>query len=73
MSLFEPSRSVTDILKLAERADVISLAGVLPDPAVFDIDRVRESMDRVLKDDGAAALNYGPNTETKRRSSASRR
>ena len=61
MSLFEPSRSVTYILKLAERPDVISLAGGLPDPAVFDIDRVRESMDRVLKDEGGAALNYGPN------------
>ena len=61
MALFEPSRSVTEILKLAERPDVISLAGGLPDPAVFDIARVRESMDRVLKDDGAAALNYGPN------------
>ncbi len=61
MSLFERSRSVTDVLKLAERADVISLAGGLPDPAVFDIDRVRASMDRVLKDEGGAALNYGPN------------
>ncbi len=61
MALFEPSRAVTEVLKLAERPEVISLAGGLPDPAVFDIDRVRESMDRVLKDEGAAALNYGPN------------
>ena len=61
MALFEPSRSVTEILKLAERPDIVSLAGGLPDPAVFDLDRVRESMDRVLKADGAAALNYGPN------------
>jgi 2-aminoadipate transaminase len=52
---------VTEILKLAERPEVISLAGGLPDPAVFDIERVRESMDRVLPDDGRAALNYGPN------------
>lgn len=61
MDLLEPSRSVTKILALAERPDVISLAGGLPDPAVFDLERVRESMDRVLRDDGAAALNYGPN------------
>ena len=61
MALFEPSRAVTEVLKLAERPEVISLAGGLPDPAVFNIDRVRESMDRVLKDEGAAALNYGPN------------
>ena len=61
MALFEPSRSVTEILNLAERPDVISLAGGLPDPAVFDLDAIRESMDRVLRDEGAAALNYGPN------------
>lgn len=61
MALFEPSRSVTEILDLAERPDIISLAGGLPDPAVFDLDMVRESMDRVLRDEGAAALNYGPN------------
>ncbi len=61
MALFAPSRSVTEILKLAERPDVISLAGGLPDPTVFDMERVRESMDRVLKDEGRAALNYGPN------------
>ena len=36
---FEPSRSVTEILKLAERPDVISLAGGLPDPKVFALDR----------------------------------
>lgn len=61
MKLFEPSRSVTKILELAERDDVISLAGGLPDPAVFDLERVHASMDRVLREDGSAALNYGPN------------
>jgi 2-aminoadipate transaminase len=61
MELLEPSRVVTDILKLAEGGDVISLAGGLPDPAVFPLDRIRESMERVLKEEGAAALNYGPN------------
>lgn len=58
---FEPSRAVTEILKLAERPDVISLAGGLPDPRVFPLERVRESMERVLRDEGQAALNYGPN------------
>ena len=61
MALFEPSRAVTEILNLAEPPDVISLAGGLPDPAVFDLDAIRESMDRVLRDEGAQALNYGPN------------
>ncbi len=61
MQLLGPSREVTEILKLAERPDVISLAGGLPDPAVFPLDRVRESQERVLREEGAAALNYGPN------------
>jgi len=58
---YEPSRSVTDVLKLAERPDVISLAGGLPDPAVFSLEQIRESMERVLRDEAGAALNYGPN------------
>jgi 2-aminoadipate transaminase len=61
MELLDRSRVVTAILALAERPDVISLAGGLPDPAVFPLERVRESMDKVFRDDGAAALNYGPN------------
>ncbi len=55
------SREVTEILKLAERPDVISLAGGLPDPSVFPLDRVRECQERVLREEGATALNYGPN------------
>jgi len=61
MALYEPSRAVTEILDLAERPDVISLAGGLPDPAIFPLDRVRECMERVLRDEGSQALNYGPN------------
>ncbi len=61
MERLDSSRVVTEILKLAERPDVISLAGGLPDPSVFPLERVRESMGRVLADEGAAALNYGPN------------
>jgi 2-aminoadipate transaminase len=61
MELLDRSRVVTEILALAERPDVISLAGGLPDPSVFSLERVRESMERVIRDDGEAALNYGPN------------
>ena len=61
MSLLSSSREVTDILKLAERPDVISLAGGLPDPTVFPLSRVLESQERVLREEGASALNYGPN------------
>ena len=61
MARYEATRSVTDVLKLAERDDVVSLAGGLPDPAVFPVERIRESMERVLADEAPAALNYGPN------------
>ena len=61
MELLGSSREVTEILKLAERPDVISLAGGLADPAVFPLERVRESQERVLREEGASALNYGPN------------
>lgn len=61
MARLAPSRVVTDILALAEQPDVISLAGGLPDPAVFPLERVRESMARVLEEEGPEALNYGPN------------
>lgn len=61
MELLDSSRVVTEILKLAERPDVISLAGGLPDPSVFPLERIRESMDRVLAHEAASALNYGPN------------
>ena len=61
MELLASSQEVTEILKLAERPDVISLAGGLPDPAVFPLERVRESQERVIREEGAIALNYGPN------------
>ena len=56
-----PSMAVPNILKLAERDDVISLAGGLPDPRVFPMDRIQACMDDVLTRDGQAAMNYGPN------------
>ena len=59
--LLERSRAVTEALKLAERPDVVSFAGGLPDPAVFPMAQIRESMDRVLRDEGEASMNYGPN------------
>jgi 2-aminoadipate transaminase len=61
MELLGSSREVVEVLKLAERPDVISLAGGLPDPAIFPLERIRESQERVLRDEGASALNYGPN------------
>ena len=37
---------IRELLKIAERADVVSFAGGIPDPALFPIDRVREACDR---------------------------
>lgn len=61
MALLAPSVAGANILKLAERPDVISFAGGLPDPGSFPLERIRRAMERVLRDEGAAALNYGPN------------
>lgn len=53
--------AVVEILRLAERPGVISLAGGLPDPKVFGIEETREAMARVLAEHAPEALNYSPN------------
>jgi 2-aminoadipate transaminase len=60
MELLMPSVAGAEILKLAERPDVISFAGGFPDPRSFPIDTIREAMERVLREEGPAAFNYGP-------------
>ncbi len=55
-----PSVAIADLLKLAEQPDVISFAGGLPDPKIFQMEAIRAAMDRVMSEDGQAALNYGP-------------
>ncbi len=54
------SRAVTEILRLTERPEIVSFAGGLPDPAVFRREEFEDSARRVLRDEGSAALNYGP-------------
>lgn len=51
---------IRELLKIAERADVISFAGGIPDPSLFPTDRVREACDRILSDPASAdrALQY---------------
>ncbi|MDZ7699585.1 MAG: PLP-dependent aminotransferase family protein [Deltaproteobacteria bacterium] len=51
---------VTAMLKLAERPEVISFAGGLPDPDTFLLEEIRAIFDRVLAEKGTAALGYGP-------------
>lgn len=61
MQSLAAAAATADILMLAERPDVISFAGGLPDPRVFDMEAIREISDRMLATEGRSALNYGPN------------
>jgi 2-aminoadipate transaminase len=57
------SSEIRDLLRVAERPGVLSLAGGLPAPASLPADRVRVALDRVLDAHGATgptALQYGP-------------
>ena len=53
--------AVRAILELAERPGILSLAGGMPDPAVFRVGETREAMERVLRDHARESLNYSPN------------
>ena len=49
---------IREILKVTEKPGIISFAGGLPSPLTFPIEAMREASERVLKDDGKAALQY---------------
>jgi 2-aminoadipate transaminase len=51
---------IRELLKLIARPEVISLAGGLPSPRTFPIDELCEVVPKVLREHGAAALQYGP-------------
>jgi 2-aminoadipate transaminase len=48
------SSAIREILKVTQRADVISFAGGLPAPKLLRLPEVRGAVDRVLTDHGAA-------------------
>ena len=52
------SSAIRDLLAVAERPDVISLAGGMPAPETFPVAAVRSATDAILDRDGAAALQY---------------
>ncbi|RDI27577.1 PLP-dependent aminotransferase family protein [Lentzea flaviverrucosa] len=52
------SSPVRDLLALTSRPEVISFAGGLPAPELFDLDGVRAAYDRALRD--RAVLQYAP-------------
>lgn len=52
------SSAIREILKVAERPDVMSFAGGLPAPELFPIDALADAHARVFAREGAAALQY---------------
>ncbi|HEX9092088.1 MAG TPA: PLP-dependent aminotransferase family protein [Anaerolineales bacterium] len=53
------SSAIRELLKLTEDPEVISFAGGLPAPDVFPVEEFTSACDKVLKDFGAQALQYG--------------
>lgn len=57
MVQMQPS-AVREILKVAERPDILSFAGGLPAPELFPVEEIAAAHAEVLAKDGAAALQY---------------
>ncbi|WP_127586486.1 aminotransferase-like domain-containing protein [Paenibacillus koleovorans] len=53
------SSAVRDILKLTQGKSIISLAGGLPAEDYFPLEAVREAFDRVFREGGKGAMQYG--------------
>lgn len=53
-----PPSAVREILKVAERPDILSFAGGLPAPELFPVDAIAEAHAEVLRDAGGKALQY---------------
>ncbi len=49
---------IREILKVTERPGIISFAGGLPSPSTFPIGAFQAACEKVLRDDGRAALQY---------------
>jgi 2-aminoadipate transaminase len=53
-----PASAVREILKVAERPDILSFAGGLPAPELFPVEAIAEAHAAVLRDAGGKALQY---------------
>ncbi len=53
------SSAIRELLKLTEQPEIISFAGGLPAPDVFPVQEFQEACNRVLRDFGPVALQYG--------------
>ena len=51
--------AIRELFKLLGKPGIISFAGGFPDPALFDVEGIRESTDAVLKDHPGPVLQYG--------------
>jgi len=51
--------AIRELLKIAERTDVISFAGGMPAPEVFPYKEFEEACLKVIKDHGPESLQYG--------------
>lgn len=52
------SSAIRELLKYTEKPDIISFAGGLPAPEVFPVEEFNAACDRVLREQGAMALQY---------------
>lgn len=55
-----PRSCVREIMSAAADRQIISLAGGLPEPALFPVDAITEAAVAVLRDERREALQYGP-------------
>lgn len=51
--------AIRELFKLLGKPGIISFAGGFPDPALFDVEGIRESADAVLANQPGAVLQYG--------------
>jgi 2-aminoadipate transaminase len=54
------SSFIREILKVTQQPEIISFAGGLPSPATFPVERMQAAFDKVLRENGKVALQYGP-------------
>ncbi|MHB1200884.1 MAG: aminotransferase-like domain-containing protein [Polaromonas sp.] len=51
--------AIRELFKLLGKPGIISFAGGFPDPAMFDVDGIRQAVNAALTEDPGAALQYG--------------
>ena len=51
--------AIRELFKLLGKPGIISFAGGFPDPAMFDVDGIREAVNAALREEPGAALQYG--------------